>query len=149
MNKTLILLYSVNNINRSTVMPPCEKVLLVDDDEDIRITVEEILNSAGITVIVTGSGKECLSILEKGFCGIILMDIMMPGMDGWETIEEIIKRNYAKGTIIAMLTAKEIPDPEKEYLKNYVIDYITKPFDPDELVEVVRYYISILKAGNI
>ena len=127
-------------------MPDTEKVLFVDDDEYIRITVEEILSSAGFSVILAESGPECLSILKNGFSGVILMDIMMPGMDGWETIREIIQNNYAKGTIIAMLTAKDVPDPKMEYLKDYVIDYITKPFEPEDLVAVVSYYMSVLKA---
>lgn len=121
------------------------KVMVVDDDENVLVVAREVFEPEGIPVITAGSGKECLKYLESGFRGVILMDIMMPEMDGWDTIREIVSQGYAEeGTLIAMLTAKDVPDRKMEGLQEYVIDYITKPFDPDELVALVKEYLGYL-----
>ena len=70
---------------------------------------------------------------------------MMPGMDGWDTIKEIVDNNLLEGNIIAMLTAKDQPDEKMDKLKEYVIDYLTKPFDPDELIATVDEYFTYLE----
>ncbi len=119
-------------------------ILIVDDDEDILFTVKSIFKKNGMDVTLAKSGKECLEILEKGFHGVVLMDIMMPGMDGWDTVHEIVSRGLADDLIISMFTAKDAPDAKMDYLKEYVIDYITKPFEPDELITVVREYLDLL-----
>jgi DNA-binding response OmpR family regulator len=119
-------------------------IMVVDDDEDILFTVRSIFKKHSVPVIVAKSGQECLEHLDKGFRGVILMDIMMPGMDGWDTIKEIVDRGYADDLIISMFTAKDVPDTKMEYLKEYVIDYITKPFEPQELIDVVDQYLDMI-----
>lgn len=119
-------------------------IMVVDDDEDILFTVRSIFRRHSVRVVVAKSGAECLDHLEKGFKGVILMDIMMPGMDGWDTIKEIVDRGYADDLIISMFTAKDVPDTKMEYLKEYVFDYITKPFEPQELIDVVNEYLDLL-----
>ncbi len=119
-------------------------ILVVDDDEDILFTVRSIFKRHSVPILVAKSGKECLEILDKGFKGVVLMDIMMPGMDGWDTIREIVDRGYADDLIISMFTAKDVPDTKMEYLKEYVIDYITKPFEPQDLIETVNEYLDLL-----
>jgi CheY-like chemotaxis protein len=118
------------------------KVMIVDDDPYVQLTVREILGDAGFEVVSASSGRECLEGLEKGFKGVILMDIMMPEMDGWDTIRAIIDRGYIEENVIAisMLTAKDVPDQKMEGLQEYVIEYITKPFEPDKLVASVEKY---------
>ena len=74
------------------------------------------------------------------------MDIMMPFMDGWETIQEIANQGYMDGNIIiSMFTAKDIPDKKMSDLKEYITDYITKPFDNDELVDKIQKYFTQIK----
>lgn len=119
-------------------------ILVVDDDEDILFTVKSIFKRHSVPIFVAKSGAECLEILDKGFKGVVLMDIMMPGMDGWDTIREIVDRGYADNLIISMFTAKDIPDTKMEYLKEYVIDYITKPFEPLDLIETVNDYLELI-----
>ena len=96
-------------------------------------------------MLTVGKGEDCIKELKKGFKGVILMDIMMPGMDGWDTIEEIVNQGCLDGNIISMLTAKDIPDKKMDDLRAYITDYITKPFDPDKLVAVVKLYFTRLK----
>ncbi|PKP51843.1 MAG: response regulator, partial [Candidatus Altiarchaeales archaeon HGW-Altiarchaeales-3] len=92
-------------------------ILVVDDDEDILFTVRSIFKRHTVPVYVAKSGLECLEILKGGFRGVVLMDIMMPGMDGWDTIKEIVDQGLADDLIISMFTAKDVPDTKMEYLK--------------------------------
>jgi len=120
------------------------KVMMVDDDPDILTTVRTIFESEGLDILTVGSGKECVNELKRGFKGVILMDIMMPRMDGWDTIQTIVDEGLIEGNIISMLTAKDAPDQIMEELAENVVDYITKPFDADELISTVRGYLSFL-----
>ncbi len=123
---------------------PCRRIMVVDDDVFILEVMEELFEPEGIDVVTAESGDACIAELEKGFRGVILMDIMMPRKDGWETIEEMIARGLMDGNVIAMLTAKDIPDAKLEHLKEHVIDYITKPFEADEIVTIVKGYLNYL-----
>lgn len=118
--------------------------MIVDDDPSILVAVRMVFEDEGYEVFTASSGDECIKELENGFKGVILMDIMMPKMDGWDTIEKIVNKNLHKGNIITMLTAKDIPDIKMNPLKEYVTDYLTKPFEADEIVETVDEYCSLL-----
>ena len=119
--------------------------MVVDDDPYILIALRELFSPENCKVLTVGKGEDCIKELKKGFKGVILMDIMMPGMDGWDTIEEIVNQGYLDGNIISMLTAKDIPDKRMDDLRAYITDYFTKPFDPDKLVAVVKLYFTRLK----
>ncbi len=122
-----------------------EQVMIVDDDPSIRETVEIILGAFGYSLCVTESGKECLEKLREGFKGLILMDIMMPEMDGWDTIAAIKEEGLQSENVICMLTAVTDPGPKMEKLTEYVIDYLSKPFTSDELVNAVKEYSEYIK----
>jgi len=123
---------------------PCRRIMVVDDDVFILEVMEELLRPEKIEVVAAESGDACIAALEKGFRGVILMDIMMPKKDGWETIEEMIDRDLMEGNVVAMLTARDVPDTELERMKEHVIDYITKPFEADEIVAIVKGYLDYL-----
>lgn len=115
-------------------------VMVVDDEPDLLYYLKRMLEREGFDVVTALSGLRCLEEMEKGFKGVILMDIMMPGMDGWDTIKEIVDRGLLEGNIIAMLTAKPEPDVKLIELKEYVLDYITKPVDKTTLLAIVKGY---------
>ena len=120
-----------------------KKLMIVDDDSDILITLRSIFEREGFEVFTVDSGMDCIKELERGFKGVILMDIMMPFMDGWDTIKEIIKRGFVEDVVISILTAKGTPDHEKmKGLESYVYDYIAKPFNVRELVSNVNNMIA-------
>lgn len=123
-------------------------VMIVDDERDIRITVRAVLEPRGFKVLPVESGEKCIEELEKGFKGVILLDIMMAGMDGWETVREITRRGLDKGIIIVMLTAKHEPDPDLEELTENVLHYIRKPFEPAEMVAIVRDFCQYLEEAE-
>jgi len=121
-----------------------KQLLIVDDDPAIREVIHDLFEQEGYNVFKAGSGDECLKILEEGFRGVILMDIMMPKKNGWDTIRDIVEMNYEQGLVIAMLTGLGEPTEPVEDLQEYVVDYITKPFKSRELVEIVDEYFLYL-----
>lgn len=120
------------------------KVMLVDDEELIRESVSVCFQVSGIDILTAANGEECLEHLRGGFRGVILMDVMMPQMNGWDTIRKIVDNGLYDGNIIIMLTAMNAPDSKMEGLQEYVTDYMTKPFDPKTLVSSISYYESLL-----
>ena len=119
-------------------------VMIVDDNEFIRDSVEILFHTKGVRIATADGGKECLAHLEAGFRGVLLMDVMMPQMDGWDTINNIVERGLYEGNIILMLTAKREPDEKMRKIQDYVTDYITKPFNPMELLDMVEFYLTLL-----
>lgn len=126
------------------------KIMVVDDNEYVRASVEIICQSVQLDLTSASCGQECLEQLEGGFRGVILMDIMMPEMDGWDTIREIVRRGLYNGNIIVMLTGMGEPDAKMDGVQEYVTDYMTKPFGPDQLIESLQYYLTLLSvvSGN-
>ncbi|HEX9935237.1 MAG TPA: response regulator [bacterium] len=121
-----------------------KNVLVVDDEPVVQYSIKRILEEAGLNVTQAGGGRECLDLLRKGYKGLILMDIIMPEMDGWDTIQALVDEGLNEGNIICMLTGKEIPDAKMDKLKEYVLDYIRKPFDNQKLIRVVKDYLNFL-----
>ena len=72
------------------------------------------------------------------------MDVMMPELNGWETIAAIVEEGLDDGNIFCMFTAVQDPEPRMEFLKEYVLDYIRKPFTSEELVAVVDSSLGYL-----
>lgn len=122
-----------------------KKVMIVDDEEYIRLAVGELLMRKGLEVVKASGAKECLEAVRSGFRGVILMDIMMPNLDGWDTIRMLVTEGLFDGIIVLMLTAKDQPDQKMEGLQEYVTDYLTKPFDSDELVSIVKDTLEYLE----
>jgi CheY-like chemotaxis protein len=115
-----------------------KRILIVDDNPSVLETVELILSEAGYSVCAVDSGGQCLVELRNGFKGLILMDIMMPEMDGWDTIAALVDEGLFEGNVICMLTAVHDPGAKLESLKECVLDYVTKPFTSEELLTAVE-----------
>lgn len=130
----------MNSINRVAH----RNLMVVDDDIVIRNVVNEIFTGLDFNVATACGAGECLRHLRNGFRGIILMDVTMPEMSGWDTIRAIGEARLLDGNIIAMLTGQESPDERMEGLQEVVIDYIRKPFEPKELIAAVRRYCEFL-----
>jgi CheY-like chemotaxis protein len=117
-----------------------KKLLVVDDNPFIISMIRPIFEEAGFEVFAASSGLDCLDFLKREqFEGVILMDLMMPQMDGWETIEQIVQQGLNKNVVISVLSAKDVPDEKPETMK-YIADYFTKPYDNKEIVKRVNSY---------
>ena len=113
------------------------KIMVVDDEPDTIDLVKIILESENIQVIGASSGFECLELMELEKPDLILLDIMMPDMNGWETFHKIKEKNPALP--VAMLTVKS--QEFDKMLGLHVLkadDYITKPFSRKELIKRTR-----------
>lgn len=111
----------------------------MDDDNDTLQSIRVIFEHLGYEVFTANDGIACIEQLEDGFEGIVLMDIMMPRMDGWDTIKEIVNRGLEKNVEILVMTAKGTLNHEKmKGLEIYIKDYIAKPFDIDGLVKSIE-----------
>lgn len=112
------------------------KILVVDDESRMRKLVKDFLTKSGYLVIEAADGSEAIDIFfEQKDIALILLDVMMPKMDGWEVCREI--RQYSKVPII-MLTAKSDERDELQGFELGVDEYITKPFSPKILVARVE-----------
>jgi DNA-binding NtrC family response regulator len=129
-------------------MPGKISILIVDDEESVRDSLYNWFIEDGYEVACAENAKEALSILESRNMDIILADIKMPGMDGLEMHRRIRSQN--KDAIVIIMTAFAAVDTAVQALKDGAFDYITKPFDPDDLSHLIRNASSqiSLKAEN-
>ena len=117
-------------------------VMVVDDEDEIRNAITRHFAKNGLEAVAASGGKQCLEYFEKGFNGVVLMDVHMPEMDGWETIGEIIKRGYGDNAVIILLTADSGSRSEKmKEFRQYVAEYIPKPVDLKQLVTAVKNFL--------
>ena len=125
------------------------KVMIVDDEPDVSDSLRLILEHKNYEVVTVESGTECLKKLEDGFKGIILMDIMMPETNGWETIKEILNRGYMKNTAINIVTGMATKyHQQMSILEPYIYEYLTKLVDIKELIKSIEKSYTFLQAKN-
>ena len=118
-----------------------KRILHVDDELDTLKVVKIILEKEGFEVDSVESGKDALKKVDLDSYDLIILDIMMPDMSGWDLFTRImkIKSEYR----VIFLTVLDISDSRFKKLKEHGIkDYITKPFDKDELVKRVKKALS-------
>ena len=114
-----------------------QTILIVEDNEDIHNLISEILKREHYKILDAYSGTEALMILEKENVDLILLDLMLPGLNG----EEII--NKVKNIPIIVVSAKISPEDKVNTLLNGANDYITKPFNSDELLARIKVQLRI------
>jgi DNA-binding response OmpR family regulator len=115
------------------------RILVVDDEEDLLSLVSAVLGGAGYEVFTANSGQSALDLLEQEKVDLVLLDVMMPEMDGWAVVREMKNRPQIEDMPIAMLTVKSI-SPDNFYSNEVesISDYINKPFSKKELLERVK-----------
>lgn len=115
-----------------------QNVLIIDDEIDVIEVSKDILIDNGYNVFYALNGKDGLKILMDKDIKIVLLDIMLPGMDGWEVIEIMRLNNKTKNIPVIMFTAKKDFKDKILGIQQGAIDYITKPFLPEELVSRIK-----------
>lgn len=111
-------------------------ILIVDDEESVRDSLYNWFIEDGYEVECAENARKALSILESEGFDIILADIKMPGMDGLEMLKRI--KALRKDSIVIIMTAFATVDTAVQALKDGAFDYVTKPFDPDDLSHLIR-----------
>ena len=110
--------------------------MVVDNEPDIVDLTRTVLELGGYNVITANSGEECLRLLEKEKVDLVLLDIMMPGMSGWDVFNRI--NNKKHNIKVAFMSVLEISDKRKQVLiEEGLADYIMKPFDKETLLNRV------------
>ncbi len=121
---------------------PQTKVLLVDDEPNILVAIEFLLEQQGYKVFKSHNGLEGLQKADEIIPDVILLDVMMPGMDGFEVAQKIRENSKLDFCRIIFLTARGTQEDKIEgYAKGGEI-YITKPFDNDALINTVNEVIE-------
>ena len=121
------------------------KILLVEDEIDLNNVVTKYLKKNGYSIDSIFDGEEALDYLRYGEYDLVILDIMMPKVNGFEVIKEL--RNNGDNTAILMLTARDSADDKVKWLDLGADDYIVKPFDFNELLARIRAVVR-RKYGN-
>lgn len=121
------------------------KVLVVDDEQDVRRLIQTKLKKAGFEVVTAGNGEEGVNLCKLEKPDVVIMDWMMPKMDG-PTATAIIKSEVDPIPLVLMLTAKGTERDVIEGIGGGADDYIVKPFAPRELI--ARVNVALVKAGK-
>ena len=119
-------------------------VLVIDDSDDARALVEYHLREEGFTVFSANNGELGLALAEEYRPAVILLDVMMPGMDGLSVLKELKKESSTKDIVVFMLSLRRIFDDIKEAYSLGADGYIVKPFEPKELGELIRNKLETL-----
>ena len=118
-----------------------KSVLLVDDDMRNVYAMSGLLQRAGMRVTMAENGVEALKSIEASRFDLVLMDIMMPEMDGYQATREIRKQPHLKDLPIIALTAKAMPEDREKCLAAGVNDYLAKPVDRDKLFSILKVWL--------
>ncbi|MEM6456063.1 MAG: response regulator [Acidobacteriota bacterium] len=116
-----------------------ERILLIEDDHDIQVVARLALEDlGGFDVRVCDSGTEALDAVEAFAPDLILLDVMMPQMDGPATLSALRSTDATRDTPVVFMTAKAQPDEVAAYRRLGALDVIIKPFDPMTLCDAIR-----------
>ncbi|MCX7022709.1 MAG: response regulator [bacterium] len=129
-------------MKNSTNSPQTKVILVADDEPDIVTIVEMILRSQGYDVLKAANGLEALELAERHSPDLILLDIMMPDMDGWEVLRLLHVDPLTAEIPVAMISAKTGSRAKITSMQEGAVDYITKPFDSQELLTKVRELLT-------
>ena len=118
------------------------KILIVDDEPNIVMTLEYAFKKQDFQVFIARDGSEALEILETEIPNVILLDIMMPKVDGYKTLEMIKKNDQLKNTKVVFLTAKTKSSDIEKGLSLGADKYLTKPFSIRKVVNEIKELIE-------
>jgi CheY-like chemotaxis protein len=119
-----------------------KRVLVVDDDVRNVFALTSLLEGHGMVVSYAENGREGIEALEREAFDLVLMDVMMPEMDGYETTQAIRERDEWRGLPIIALTAKAMKGDRERSIASGASDYITKPVDAEQLLSLMRVWLS-------
>jgi CheY-like chemotaxis protein len=124
--------------NLTPVSQGLGRVLVVDDDEVIRQLIAVNLTLEGFDVVTAVDGRECLEKVAEVAPDVITLDVMMPRLDGWVTATQLRRNPETAGIKVVLITARAQEDDRDRGRQIGVDAYLTKPFDPAEMIRVVR-----------
>jgi DNA-binding response OmpR family regulator len=124
------------------------RVLVIDDEAPIRLLCRVNLEAEGIEVLEAADGPSGLEKARAEIPDVVLLDVMMPGLDGWRVAEEMLDDERTAGIPIVFLTARAELRDRARGLDLGGVDYVTKPFNPIDLAPLVRDLLRRVAAGE-
>ena len=124
------------------------RVLVIDDEAPIRLLCRVNLEAEGIEVLEAADGRSGLDLARAEHPDVVLLDVMMPGLDGWRVAEELLEDDETRGIPIIFLTARAEFRDRARGLDIGGVDYVTKPFNPLELAPLVRDLLDRIDRGE-
>ena len=118
------------------------RILVADDDAVIRRLLQVNFTLEGFQVETAGRGEEALQMVKETTFDLILLDVMMPGMDGWEVCQRLKEDENTANIPIVFLSARPQEKDRARGLSLGVAAYVTKPFDPRDLADLARKLIN-------
>jgi DNA-binding response OmpR family regulator len=125
-----------------------ERVLVIDDEAPIRLLCRVNLEAEKMEVLEASDGPTGLKLARDEEPDVILLDVMMPGLDGWSVAERLIEDERTQSIPIIFLTARAEFRDRARGLDIGGVDYVTKPFNPVELADLVRDLLDRLSRGE-
>jgi CheY-like chemotaxis protein len=120
------------------------KIMVVDDEPGVLVVERKMLERGGYEVIEASSGEECLEKLKSVKPDLILMDVMMPEMDGWETTKIIKEGDDTKDIPVVIITVRESEDDKtRSYMYSHADGHVVKPVSREELLETVDWVFNL------
>ncbi|HEX9774215.1 MAG TPA: response regulator [Actinomycetota bacterium] len=114
------------------------RVLVVEDEPDISMMLRVMLEMRGFEVTAAGSGEEALTSIEDNMPSVLLLDLRLPGIDGWEVIDRLRDRDLLASLPVIVVSAHASPGRQEQALAAGCYAYLTKPFRAQELVELLE-----------
>jgi DNA-binding response OmpR family regulator len=124
------------------------KVLVIDDEAPIRLLCRVNLEAEGMDVLEAADGSTGLDVARREAPDAVLLDVMMPGLDGWGVAEELLADERTRDIPIIFLTARADLRDRARGMDVGGLEYITKPFNPIELASLVRDVVSAIERGE-
>ena len=124
-------------------------ILVVDDNADNAEIIRQYLESRGYTIAVAHGGDEALALFDATTPALVLLDVMMPGRDGWEVCR-LMKQHAVLGKTVrvVMVTALDAWDDKREALQQGADDYLEKPFDLPTLARTVQRNLEMVRLAS-
>ena len=124
------------------------RVLVIDDEAPIRLLCRVNLEAEGMDVLEAADGPTGLELSRENAPDVVLLDVMMPGLDGWQVAEQLLQDERTSDIPIIFLTARAEFRDRARGLDIGGIDYVTKPFNPLELAPLVRDLLERIRRGE-
>ena len=121
-------------------------ILVVDDDRSTRLFMRAFLEAEHYTVSLAQNGEEALDVMEKEHIDLVVLDIMMPKMDGYQFTQEL--RSVNAELPILMVSAKQLPEARKQGYRLGINDFMTKPVDEEELILRIKNQLRMSRIAS-
>lgn len=114
------------------------KILIVDDSSTNNLLFQHLLEDEGYTVIISDNGEDAIKLVEKDRPHLVLLDIMLPGLDGFQVLQKLKEEDKSKDIPIVMVTAKNDTWSMKKSMELGAFDYVVKPIQIESFLEKIK-----------